>query len=66
MSTTYDVLTNLHEMLGGKVRLARQATLKTIMNTKMSEETLIRDHMIRMIRLFNEMEILRAEINEET
>ena len=53
-------------MLGGKVRLARQAALKTIMNTKMSKETLIRDHMIRMIRLFNEMEILRAEINEET
>ena len=60
--TTYDILVNLHEMFGGKVRLVRQAALKAIMDAKVSKGTLVRDHMICMIRLLNEMEIPRAEI----
>lgn len=36
------------------------------MNTIMNERTLIRDHMIRMIALFNDVEILGVEINRET
>lgn len=36
------------------------------MNTRMLEGTLIKDHMIYMIKFFNEMEILRAKIDRET
>ena len=32
----------------------------------MSEKTPIRDHIIDMIKLFNEIEILEVEIDEET
>ena len=36
------------------------------MNTRMTKETPIRDHMIHMITLFNKMEILGAKIDGET
>ena len=36
------------------------------MNLKMSEGTLVRDNIMRMIKLFNKIEILGAEINKET
>ena len=35
------------------------------MNTRMIEETLVRDHMIHMIAHFNEMRILRAKVNKK-
>ena len=53
-------------MFGGKGRPARQVALKAIMDAKMLEGTLVRDHMICMIRLFKEMEILGVEIDGET
>ena len=53
-------------MFGDKGRPKRQDALRNIMNTKMTEGTPVRDRMIRMITLFNEIKILLAEINEET
>ena len=53
IATTYEILLNLQEMFGDKGRLARQVALRTIMSTKMTERTPIRDHMICMISLFN-------------
>ncbi|KAL6312833.1 hypothetical protein AAG906_020957 [Vitis piasezkii] len=53
-------------MFNDKGRPSRQATLRTIMSTKMIEGTPIRDHMIHMITLFNKMEILGAKIDGET
>lgn len=53
-------------MFSCKGKPIRQATFKVIMNTKMSWGTPIRDHMICMIKLFNEMEILGAKIDRET
>ncbi|KAL6327912.1 hypothetical protein AAG906_027322 [Vitis piasezkii] len=47
-------------------RPVRQDALKAIMDTKMSEGTIVRNHMICMIRLFNKMEILGVEIDGET
>ena len=63
---TYDILFSLQEMCGDKSRSSRQTTLRTIMNTKMMKGTLVRDYMIYMIILFNEMELFRVEINKET
>ena len=62
MPTIYDILASLNEMFRGKGRPTRQATLKAIMDAKMSEGTPIRDHMIRIIGLLNEIEILGVEI----
>ena len=42
-------------MIDNKGKLARQATLRSIMNTKMTKKTLVNDHMICMITLINEM-----------
>ena len=36
------------------------------MNTRMTERTLVRDHMIRMIAFFNKMEILGVKIDRKT
>ena len=66
MPITYNILVSLHEMFGGKGKPTMQVPLKAIMDAKMSEGTLIRDHMICMIELFNEMEILGVEIDGET
>ena len=63
MPTIYDILASLNEMFGGKGRPTRQATLKAIMDAKLLEGTPIRDH---MIGLFNEIEILGVETDEET
>lgn len=52
-------------MFDDKGRLPKQTTLRTIMNTKMTKGTLIRNHMVCMIKLFNEMEILGAKIDGE-
>ena len=50
-------------MFGAKGWPARQTALKIILDIKTSEGTPIRDHMICMIRIFNEMDILGVEIH---
>lgn len=47
-------------------RSTSQVALKTIVNTKMTEGTLIRNFMTHITRLFNKMGIPRAKINGET
>ena len=40
--------------------------MKDLMNTTMVETTLVRDHVLKMIGLLNELEILGAEIDGES
>ena len=40
--------------------------MKDLMNTIMAETTLVRDHVMKMISLLNELEILGAEIDGES
>ena len=54
-------ITSCHAFKGSII-----TTLTTIMSTKMTEGTPIRDHMIRMITLFNKMEIFGDEIDRKT
>ena len=53
-------------MFSDQGKPVRQVVLRTIMSTKMTEGTPVTNHKIHMIALFNEMEILGAEINGET
>ena len=66
IATTYEILLKLQEMLGDKGKLASQATLRTIMNTRIIEGTPVWNHMIRMIAFFNKMKIFWVKIDEET
>ena len=56
IAITYKILLRLQEMFSDKGRPTRQATLRTNMNTRMIEETLLRNHIIHMITLFNKMD----------
>lgn len=53
-------------MFNDNGRSTRQATLRTIMNATMIEVTPIRDHIVSMIKLFNETKIIGVVINKET
>ena len=66
IASTYKILLSLKTMFGDKGRPVRQATLRTMMNTMMTEGTPAIDHMIHMIELFNKMKILKAKIDGKT
>ena len=66
MSTSSAMLLSLQEMFGVQSRSAKQMVMKQIMNTRMAEGTLVRDHIIKMIRLFNELGGLGVDIDWET
>ena len=66
MSTSSAMLLSLQEMIGVQSRSAKKMIMKQIMITRMSEGTPVRDHMIKMIGLFNELGDLSADIDWET
>ena len=66
MSTSSAMLLSLQEMFGVQSRSAKQMVMKQIMNTKMYEGTRVKDHMIKLIGLFNELGDLGADIDWET
>lgn len=54
-------------MFGGhKSKPAKQASLKTIINTTMAERASIREHMLKMITAFKKVEVLGAIIDVES
>ena len=65
MSTLNAMLLSLQEMFGVQSRLAKKKEMKQIMNTIMAKGTLMRDHVIKMIGLFNDLGGLGADINWE-
>ena len=40
--------------------------MRALLNTKMAEGTSVQEHVLKMIAHLNELEILGAEIDEET
>ena len=66
MPIAYDMMMILKEMFGDQTRFARQKAMKDLMNTTMVETTPVRDHVLKMISLLNELEILGAEIDWES
>ena len=66
MATTYDMMMNLKEMFGEHNRAGRQVAMRALLNTKMAEETLVQDHVLKMISHLNELEIQGAEIDGES
>ncbi|XP_016513454.1 uncharacterized protein LOC107830421 [Nicotiana tabacum] len=65
MESTYDILENLKEMFGDQNRAAKQTAMKAPLNTKMVEGSSVRDHVLKMISLLNELEVLGANIDKD-
>ena len=53
-------------MFGDQTRSTRQKAMKDLMKTTMAKTTPVRDHVLKMIGLLNELEILGAEIDGES
>ena len=62
MATTYDMMMNLKEIFGEQNRAGRQVAMRALLNTKIAERTLVRDHVLKMISHLNELEILEQRL----
>ena len=60
-ATAYAIMLNLKELFGDQDRAARQVAMKDLMNTTMAEGNRVRDHVLKMIGLLSELEILVLE-----
>ena len=65
MSTSYDMMISLKEMFGDKNPAVRLLVMRDLMNTTIVEGTPMRDHILKMISLLNELEILGSDIDGE-
>ncbi|XP_075095296.1 uncharacterized protein LOC142173574 [Nicotiana tabacum] len=64
--SAYNVLESLKEMFGEQNRAAKQTAMKALLNTKMAEGSSIRDHVLKMMGLLNELEVLGVVIGKES
>ncbi|XP_037493734.1 uncharacterized protein LOC119370194 [Jatropha curcas] len=66
MDITYDILENLKEIFGDQTSAIKQNALREILTSKMEEGTPIRTHVLRMMSLLNDKEVLGAEVDKTT
>lgn len=66
MDTAYDMLANLKEMFGDQTSAAKQNALREILTSKMEEGTPVRTHVLKMMSLLNDMEVLGAVVDQTT
>jgi hypothetical protein len=62
----FGMMTILKEMLGEQNRIAKSGTMKSLLIAKMAEDTLVREHCLSMIAMFNSLEVLGTEIDGES
>ena len=61
-----DMILSLKEIFGEQGQLSRHIAMRALMNTKIDEETPVRDHVLKMFDHLNTLEILGGEINVES
>nr|XP_016489146.1 PREDICTED: uncharacterized protein LOC107809068 [Nicotiana tabacum] len=66
IESAYDILENIKEIFGDQNRAAKQTTKKALLNTKIVEGSSVRDHVLKMMSLLNELEVLGANIDKDT
>ncbi|XP_016566718.2 uncharacterized protein LOC107864810 [Capsicum annuum] len=66
MTIAYDKLESLTEIFDEKNRAAKQTAMKSLLTTKMIEETSVREHVLKMMCLLNKLKILGAIIGKES
>ena len=59
-------MNNLADIFGDQTRQAKQVVIRKLMNYRMRPGTSVRVHMLEVIALLNDMEIMGAIIDEET
>ena len=59
-------MNSLADMFGDQTRQAKQAGIRKLMNCQMRPETLVWVHILEVIALLNDIEIIEVLINEET
>ena len=60
------MMNNLADMFGDQTCQAKQAVIWKLMNCRMRLGTLVSVHILKVITLLNDMEIMGALIDEET
>lgn len=60
MTTAYDMFESLKEIFSEKNHAATQTAMKALLTTKMVEGTSVRNHVLKMMSLLNELKILGA------
>ena len=60
------MINNLVDIFGDQTRQEKQATIRKLINYRIRPETPVRVHMLEVITLLNDMEIMRELIDEET
>nr|XP_018628024.1 uncharacterized protein LOC108946039 [Nicotiana tomentosiformis] len=66
IGSAYDMLESLKDMFSEKNHAAKQTTMKAFLNTKMAERSSVKDHVLKMMCLLNELEVLGAVIDKES
>ncbi|XP_047263652.1 uncharacterized protein LOC124896166 [Capsicum annuum] len=67
MTTAYDMLESLKEMFEERNHAAKQTDMKeALLSTKMVEGTSVREYVLKMMSLLNELEILGVVIDKES
>lgn len=66
MTSACDMLESLKEMFGEQNRVAKQTAMKAFLTTKMVEGSSVREHILMMMSLLNDLEILGAVIDKES
>ncbi|XP_019248628.1 PREDICTED: uncharacterized protein LOC109227890 [Nicotiana attenuata] len=66
MGSAYDMLESLKAMFGEQNRMAKKTVTKSLLNTKMAEESSIRNNVLKILGLLNELEVLGAVIDKES
>ncbi|XP_009587131.1 uncharacterized protein [Nicotiana tomentosiformis] len=66
VGSAYDMLESLKVMFGEQTRAAKQTAMKALLNTKMAEGSSVRDHVLKMMCLLNELEVLGAVTDKES
>jgi hypothetical protein len=66
MTTTYNISSSLATMFVDKSQPTRQEALMVIINTRIIERESIREHMLKMIITFKEIELLGTIIDLES
>ncbi|KAL5560676.1 hypothetical protein UlMin_036887 [Ulmus minor] len=66
MRTAVDVMASLQAMFGETSTRARFEMVKAIMNSRMKLGTPVRDHLLRIMAHFNEVEIHGSSIDQQT
>ena len=61
-----EIILSLKEMFSEQGHLARQDTMKLILNTKMAQGTSVREHCLKIISYLNTLEVLGADIDGES